>query len=174
MRLFKLAPVSSAPRLLVRTMTQIVVTWTFALVVLPILAVSIDNELGLDSWQQPVTTAVGALCLVASSTLGLCAAWEMVTRGEGTPLPTEAARRLVVTGPYRWVRNPMAIGGVGQSLGVALMVGSWIALLIPLAGAVVWSTWMRPAEERFLVATFGADYLRYRERVGLWVPRPNR
>jgi protein-S-isoprenylcysteine O-methyltransferase Ste14 len=95
----------------------------------------------------------------------------MVVQGAGTPLPTAAARALVVAGPYRWVRNPMATGGVGQSLGVALMLGSWIALLIPIAGAVVWSTLMRPAEERFLLDRFGDEYGRYRNEVGLWIPR---
>jgi protein-S-isoprenylcysteine O-methyltransferase Ste14 len=171
MRLFRAAPPTSTRMLLVRTLLQIIVTWTFALVVLPAVAVWVGESWGLTSWQRPITTVIGAACFTASSTLGLWAAWVMVVQGAGTPLPTAAARALVVTGPYRWVRNPMATGGVGQSLGVALMLGSWIALLIPIAGAVVWSTLMRPAEERFLLDRFGDEYGRYRNEVGLWIPR---
>jgi protein-S-isoprenylcysteine O-methyltransferase Ste14 len=160
--------------LLVRTLVQILVTWTFALVLLPIVAAWAGERLGFDSWSQPTTTLIGLVCFGLASALGLWAAWEMVMRGAGTPLPTSSARHLVVTGPYRWVRNPMAVGGVGQSLGVALVLGSWTALAIPVAGAIVWTTRMRPAEERFLVDSFGDEYVKYRDEVGLWIPRRRR
>jgi hypothetical protein len=60
--------------LLVRTLLQIIVTWTFALVVLPAVAVWVGESWGLTSWQRPITTVIGAVCFIASSTLGLWAA----------------------------------------------------------------------------------------------------
>ena len=48
----------------------------------------------------------------------------MVRDGEGTPLPLDQTNRLVVSGPYYYVRNPMAIAGIGQGLSVALIFQS--------------------------------------------------
>ena len=58
----------------------------------------------------------------------------MALIGEGTPLPAETARKLVVAGPYRYVRNPMAVAGVIQTASIGLLFGSW--MVVVLAGPV--------------------------------------
>jgi len=153
-----------------KTVGQVVVAWTLALVVLPALADGLGSVVGLADWRTGTTRAVGITLLGLGSSLGLASAWVMVTRGRGTPVPFDAARDLVVTGPYRVVRNPMVVGGIAQSVGVALILGSWIALAIPIAGIVIWNRVLRPPEERFLTERFGASYQRYQLAVRCWVP----
>ncbi|MHB1169452.1 MAG: methyltransferase family protein [Longimicrobiales bacterium] len=93
------------------------------------------------------------------------------SRGHGTLAPWDPPRRLVVTGVYRYVRNPMISGVimilVGQiaffastSIGVwAVTVFALNAIYIPLV------------EEKGLVRRFGLAYETYRRNVPRWLPR---
>jgi protein-S-isoprenylcysteine O-methyltransferase Ste14 len=98
----------------------------------------------------------------------------MALQGKGTPLPAETARELVVAGPYRIVRNPMAVCGALQTIGVGLILGSWTVIAIAVAGAVLWNVVIRPGEEADLAARFGPAYDRYRTQVRCWIPTPAR
>jgi protein-S-isoprenylcysteine O-methyltransferase Ste14 len=94
----------------------------------------------------------------------------MALLGEGTPLPAATGRRLVVAGPYRFVRNPMAVAGAVQTVGAGVFLGSWLVVMSAFAGGAIWNTFIRPEEEADLTRRFGAPYDRYRERVRCWVP----
>lgn len=117
------------------------------------------------------TAEAGIFVLVLASALGLWAAFSMSMRGAGTPLPSASANLLVVVGPYRLVRNPMAIAGIAQAVGVGLVLGSWPVGLYALCGAIYWDRLVRPYEEADLAERFGAAYEEYRARVDCWVPR---
>src|SRR5437667_6056995 len=52
----------------------------------------------------------GILVGVAGGALALWCILAFATVGKGTPAPFDPPRRLVVVGPYRYVRNPMYIG----------------------------------------------------------------
>jgi protein-S-isoprenylcysteine O-methyltransferase Ste14 len=143
--------------------------WTLALIVVPTITREVDGELGLSPLGGFVVP-IGVSLFGAASALGVASAWVMATVGHGTPIPFDAARELVVEGPYRLVRNPMAIAGVGQALGVALWTRSLSTLAIPLAGALVWQLLLRPPEERFLTERFGSSYLAYQREVRCWLP----
>jgi protein-S-isoprenylcysteine O-methyltransferase Ste14 len=78
--------------------------------------------------------------------------------------------RLVVAGPYRFVRNPMAVGSIIQGIGVGLLLSSWIVVVYAVFGAVVWNVLVRPVEEADLEARFGEPYRRYRSELRCWVP----
>lgn len=168
--LFRRANPASASWNGAKTVAQIACFWGFFLFYLPPRLVGATTglvpELGVHA---PRALSMGLF--VAASMLGLWSAWTMVVQGRGTPLPLDTARDLVVGGPYRWVRNPMAVAGVGQGVAVALWFSSWILLGFFLAGGVAWHIVVRPAEERDLLARFGAAYDRYRAGTGLWWPR---
>ena len=95
----------------------------------------------------------------------------MATVGRGTPLPIDTARELVTTGPYALVRNPMAVTGLSQGIGVALLIGSWAAIAYVVAGGLLWHVLVRPMEEAELEERFGESYRAYKQRVALWLPR---
>ena len=154
-----------------KTGAQIVVAWGFALGLLPVLAQRVDGACGLGSFGSIASRGVGGVVFAVASAVGIASAWVMVTRGRGTPVPFDAARELVVSGTYRVVRNPMVVSGIGQSIGVALLLGSPLATLLPVAGALVWNEVLRPPEERFLVERFGESYQDYHARVRCWIPK---
>lgn len=169
MRLYRVARPASPARHLAKTLGWMVVVWTLALLALPAVLRTAERWLGVPTWPLPGGRVAGLALLVAASALGIRCAVAMAS-GEGTPVPFDAAARLVVTGPYRWVRNPMAVSGCTQALGVALLVGSPSYYLVPAAGALLWQFVIRPSEERFLLQRFGDPYARYRDAVPLWVP----
>lgn len=118
-------------------------------------------------WARWIGLAVGAL--------GLAELLECFTRfalqGEGTPAPVAPTRLLVITGPYRHVRNPMYVAVLAIILGWALWFGS---LMLLLYAAVVWfcfTAFVLVYEEPTLRATFGKQYETYCANVGRWIPR---
>lgn len=131
----------------------------------------IERALGIVSLRFPPQRAAGMLLFLVSATINTSAALAFVRLGKGTPLPTSCPSSLVIAGPYRYVRNPMALGGIGQGLGVGLVLGSWSVLLYALLGAIIWHVAIRPSEEDDLTTRFGDDYAAYRAHVGLWWPR---
>jgi protein-S-isoprenylcysteine O-methyltransferase Ste14 len=89
----------------------------------------------------------------------------------GTPAPIAPTDALVVTGVYRFVRNPMYLSVLGIILGQALLFGSWALVLyaIIVLGAVV--AFVKGYEEPTLADTYGEQYLDYRRNVPGWWPR---
>ena len=91
--------------------------------------------------------------------------------GRGTPLPLDPPSQFVVSGPYRFVRNPMV-------LGIFLVLGGEVALyqsqavlwyaLILMGLAVVF---VHAIEEPELERRFGQAYLAYKRQVPPWLPR---
>lgn len=164
-------PDAGARRHVVTTAAQIVVFWGAALVVVPLVVAALEERWRLAVPFPPGTVAAGIVVLVLASTLGLCSAAVMSTLGGGTPLPSAMPNRFVLAGPYRVVRNPMAVAGIAQGVGVGLVLGSWLVVAYALAGAVVWHVAIRPLEEADLEARFGDEFRRYRAAVRCWVPR---
>ena len=91
--------------------------------------------------------------------------------GRGTLAPWDPTQRLVVMGPYRYVRNPMISGVLGMIAGEALFAGSrpvawWAATFF-----VFNHVYFMASEEPGLEARFGQDYRDYKAAVPRWVPR---
>ena len=161
---------------LIATLVQMAVFWTLFLVVLPLPAIWLERRWGvalpLDDGTAAVSTVAGAALLVVASDLGVWSAVTMARLGRGTPLPGAMPHRLVIAGPYRWVRNPMAVAGIAQGVAVGLLGSSWLVIVYALAGGVFWHLLVRPLEEQDLATRFGQDYARYRAAVSCWLPRP--
>lgn len=92
-------------------------------------------------------------------------------QGVGTPAPLFPTRHLVITGLYRYVRNPMYLGVVSTILGQGLLLGN--ATLLGY-GVVVWllfHVFVLAYEEPTLRASFGSEYKMFCEEVPRWIPR---
>jgi len=91
--------------------------------------------------------------------------------GRGTPAPFDPPRRLVVKGPYRYVRNPMYLGASLALIGAALFYETG-ALWVYAAGfLVLMHLFVVAYEEPMLRHMFGAEYQEYARRVHRWWPR---
>jgi protein-S-isoprenylcysteine O-methyltransferase Ste14 len=156
--------------LLTKTFAQIVVVWTLILFVFPALILEIETKLGIPQFSFPFQKTLAIILFCAISLIGVSGAYTMAKIGRGTPLPLDAASKLVVAGIYSFVRNPMAISGIGQGLAVGLFLGSPLVLLYALMGGLIWQWIFRPLEEDDLRKNFGADYETYRKNVRCWIP----
>jgi protein-S-isoprenylcysteine O-methyltransferase Ste14 len=81
----------------------------------------------------------------------------------------ETPTRLVTDGPFRISRNPLYLGGVILSLGIAVLLGSLITFVFPTALLLILDKLYIPAEEKRLEKTFGKEYLEYKQRVRRWI-----
>ena len=169
--MFREAAETSTSWILLKTLTQIVVVWSVILVVFPYLITIVENKLGIVRLQFPFQRPIAAVVFVAISSLGVWGSIVMSRIGKGTPLPLDHAKHLVIVGPYAFVRNPMAVSGVGQGLAVALFLGSPLVALYALMGSLVWQLIFRPLEEDDLAQRFGEPYMEYKRRVKCWIPR---
>ncbi len=153
------------------TLAQIVIFWGVFLWVIPMAIVELEGYLSLPRFMHPFQRIGSITLLVAASSLGLWSAWTMATCGAGTPLPTATASNLVIAGPYRMVRNPMAVAGIAQGAAVGWLCGSYSVIVYALTGIFAWHVFVRPSEEADLKQRFGEGYTAYRESVNLWIPR---
>jgi protein-S-isoprenylcysteine O-methyltransferase Ste14 len=96
---------------------------------------------------------------------------QFAVKGLGTPAPIAPTQNLVVSGLYRYVRNPMYIAVVSVIFGQSLLFGD-VRLLI--YGALFWlgcHLFVISYEEPTLEQTFGAQYDSFRANVPRWIPR---
>jgi len=110
--------------------------------------------------------------LIALGAIGLLDSFgRFAVQGVGTPAPVFPTRHLVVTGLYRYVRNPMYVAVVSAILGQALLLGN--ASLLEY-GSLVWvlfHLFVLFYEEPVLKADFGDEYRLFCAEVPRWIPR---
>ncbi len=92
-------------------------------------------------------------------------------QGRGTPAPIYPTATLVVTGAYRYVRNPMYVAVTALIAGQALLFGSVPALIYAALFMLITHLFVLLYEEPTLRATYGAQYDTYAAAVHRWVPR---
>jgi protein-S-isoprenylcysteine O-methyltransferase Ste14 len=130
---------------------------------------SFDTELtvALPEWLRPLglVLAFGGALLA-----GACIA-TFVTRGRGTPAPFDPPREFVASGPYRYVRNPMYIGGALVILGAGFILLSPAIVLLAAGFLLVMHLIVVLHEEPVLAKRFGASYERYKAAVRRWLIR---
>jgi protein-S-isoprenylcysteine O-methyltransferase Ste14 len=114
---------------------------------------------------------LGGMMIAAGLPVLLDSFARFAIQGLGTPAPVAPPQRLVVSGLYRYVRNPMYVAVLSLIIGQALLFGS-VALLE--YGLVVWLgffAFVLLYEEPTLREKFGQEYQDYCSRVPRWIPR---
>jgi protein-S-isoprenylcysteine O-methyltransferase Ste14 len=118
-------------------------------------------------WQ---TLVAGVLIFV-----GLIPLFDSILRfiyaGRGTLMPTVPTEQLVVTGLYRYVRNPMYVGVLTALAGEAVLFWRFGLMIEAVVGWLAIELFVRFYEEPTLAGSHSEDYLRYRRHVPRWLPR---
>jgi len=79
---------------------------------------------------------------------------------------------LVMSGPYRYTRNPMVFGAYSIYLGFSFFLNSYTALIPVILFLPVIIMYLKKSEEKRLMKDFGREFLKYRERVSIFIPLP--
>jgi len=123
---------------------------------------------GAGGWRM-----LGAVPLILGAALCVVCVYTFAWKGRGTPAPFDPPRRLVISGPYGFVRNPMYWGFGGLYVGEAFlfshsmrMATLYATILACIAGIMV--PWF---EEHILRRMFGEEYAEYCRNVPRWWPR---
>ena len=158
---------------LLRHLASVVILPTTVIVVVP---VWITGRYGVQfHWPgglfDGVLAIAGAVVGAVGLTLFAASLQHFFTEGRGTLAPWDPPRRLVVRGPYRYVRNPMISGVIFILAGIALVMRSvphatWALLFLGLN-----LLFIPLLEEPDLEMRFGDDYRRYRSAVPRFIPR---
>jgi protein-S-isoprenylcysteine O-methyltransferase Ste14 len=130
-------------------------------------------------WQPPLlglaaSRLAGGLLVLAGAASVVHSFARFALEGRGTPAPVAPTQTLVVSGQYRYVRNPMYVAVVGIVLGQALLFGSLPLVWYALGLWALFHAFVLGYEEPTLARRYGDSYARYRTSVNRWLPRPPR
>ncbi len=155
---------------LVRAITYASVFIGFVLVFLPARVLSAAGV------ARPARIAVPQLAGMALGAVGgAIAIWcvlSFAVLGRGTPAPFDPPRRLVVRGPYGYVRNPMYLGAACALAGAALFYEAGALWAYAAGFLVLTHLFVVLYEEPTLRQSFGDDYRTYCRQVRRWWPAP--
>ncbi|MDD4645087.1 MAG: isoprenylcysteine carboxylmethyltransferase family protein [Bacteroidales bacterium] len=123
-----------------------------------------------------VQEIVIVLLLIVGIIFGI---WSLVAQnaiGEGGPLEignieiSPKTEHLVVTGPYKYTRNPMLFGTFLMYLAFAFFINSATSLILVCAIIIFMLTVVVKMEEKRLLKDFGNQYEEYRKKVSKFIP----
>jgi protein-S-isoprenylcysteine O-methyltransferase Ste14 len=116
---------------------------------------------------------LGLAPLLVGAIIGLRCVFDFAWTGRGTPAPIDPPRQLVVSGFYRYVRNPMYVGFGLALISAWIVVGElrWLALICAVVLAAGIHLFVMFYEEPTLRRKFGADYDDFCRNVPRWIPR---
>jgi protein-S-isoprenylcysteine O-methyltransferase Ste14 len=127
-----------------------------------------DQDIGgpLPQWIE----IPGIILMILGGGLALVCLAVFVMRGRGTAAPFDPPTQFVAIGPYRFVRNPMYIGGLGMLFGFGLYLRSASVLVFAVVVTLLLQIFVVHSEEWDLERRFGESYLEYKNSVNRWIP----
>jgi protein-S-isoprenylcysteine O-methyltransferase Ste14 len=138
------------------------------LVVVPQRLLRASGYLGHDSFGLPELIGLGLVVCGVALVLWCLVAFAFV--GKGTAAPFDPPRKLVVVGPYHFVRNPIYIGAIVAMLGAAMVLWSGWLVLYALVVLIATHLLVILYEEPHLRRVFGQPYEDYLRTVHRWIP----
>jgi protein-S-isoprenylcysteine O-methyltransferase Ste14 len=115
-----------------------------------------------------IQTGLGVALLAFGAGLFFWGMWTFSHEQTGI-MPRNPASHVVMSGPYRWSRNPMYVGFTALYLGFAFLMNMvWPVLLLPGVLLILFAA-VIAREERYMRATFGEAYDSYCRRVPRWL-----
>lgn len=119
------------------------------------------------AWLRPGGWLVG----LVGAGVGLTCVLLFLTAGRGTPAPFDPPTVFVATGPYRYVRNPMYVGGILALVGAGLVIQSISILALAMVFWGLSHLLVVFHEEPALEARFGESFVLYQRQTNRWLPR---
>jgi protein-S-isoprenylcysteine O-methyltransferase Ste14 len=119
----------------------------------------------------PLAVRVTGVVLIGAGLIPLLRSFADFIMAGGTPVPVASPPRLVISGYYRYLRNPIYAGFTGVLSGEVLLFWSAGLLRYTVVACAVGMAAVHWYEEPVLLRKFGAPYAEYRRAVRAWIPR---
>ena len=140
-----------------------------------VLPAAILHYTGHDYAAEMFTADLTALCLLpfalALLWLGVAAVFEFAHKGDGTPIPFDPPKRLVTTGPYAYLANPMQVSSVGLLIVLAIHLNSAAVGLLAFSFFIFAVSFVPWHNRNGIALRFGEDWQAYRARTPNWIPQ---
>jgi protein-S-isoprenylcysteine O-methyltransferase Ste14 len=155
------------------TLSALISTLFFMFVLLPIFYILIPygilSSRYVYSFNIGLLKYLGICFIILGIIIGVLCSIGFVVQGKGSPIPFSPTKELIVTGIYRYVRNPIYIAGSLVLIGETLLFQSFGILIyfIFMFGVFYFQALM---EEIHLEGEFGETYNDYRKSVPGWIP----
>jgi len=118
-----------------------------------------------------INVLLGCGCIITGILFAWWTVYVQFTIGRGTPIPIMATRQLIIRKPYKYCRNPMALGAIVAYFGVAVLTGSIAAVVLVLAWTALLLAYIKLLEEKEMQLRFGEAYQEYRKQTPFIIPR---
>ena len=140
---------------------------------LPYIIVRSEQRGQSGSWlsPSPALWILGLLIFVVGFALLISAIRLFILIGRGTIMPWDPTRRLIITGLYQHVRNPMILSVLIIQVGQALLFASRGIALLAAFFFIINTLYFIASEEPGLEKRFGEEYREYKRNVPRWIPR---
>jgi protein-S-isoprenylcysteine O-methyltransferase Ste14 len=113
-------------------------------------------------------TVIGAVCVLGWVALAFDSI-ERFRRSKTTIVPIRPAEALVLSGSYRYTRNPMYVSLALLTIACGLLLATWWPVVLLLPTLVIVQLFVILPEERYLRRRFGPAYEAYTRRVRRWL-----
>jgi len=139
--------------------------------VLVVFLPKVDKLIGMASFYNgSINLFVGILVLILGGFIAFATILAQIRLASGTPFPMMPTKKLLVIGPFRYCRNPMTLGTVMVYSGIAIMVGSYTALIFVALFFLLLLAYLKLVEEKELALRFGQEYLDYKKGTPFLIP----
>ncbi len=124
------------------------------------------NYVGFYKYPIIVTVLLIGLSILAWATI------YQIKIGRGTPVPNAPTQKLVITGPYKYTRNPVELGALFYYFGFGWLLGSTLhGITCMLLGLIIGSSYHKFIEEKELLLRFGDEYKEYKKNTPFLIPK---
>ena len=130
--------------------------------------VLLDRRWPLPVAGGPLITVVGAVCVLGWMALAIDSIGRF-RRSKTSIVPIRPAEALVLSGAYRYTRNPMYVSLALLTIGCGLLLATWWPIVLLLPTLVIVQLFVILPEERYLRRRFGTAYEAYTRRVRRWL-----
>jgi protein-S-isoprenylcysteine O-methyltransferase Ste14 len=140
-------------------------------IVLVFLLPKVDKLIVIASFYNGlINVIVGILAIILGGFIAFSTIIAQMRFASGTPFPMIPTRRLLVSGTFKYCRNPMTLGTIMVYSGIVVMIGSYTALLFVVIFGLILLAYIKLVEEKELALRFGQEYLDYKKDTPFIIP----
>jgi len=131
----------------------------------------VDNCLGISSFYRGLgNIIIGVMAIIIGGILAIWTIVNQINLASGTPFPMLPTKKLLIVGPFKYCRNPMTLGTIIAYGGIAILIGSFTALLAVAIIAALLIGYLKIIEEKELEMRFGSEYIEYKKKTPFIIP----